>query len=313
MGGSVFIEAGKTAEGQPWTDVTLPNTLIWGDATYAFGRWIVGGHSTTLPRSTTIVTSMDLASWSAATISDARGSFAQFCSNGSVAIGIGSTFDSGFPSIFRTTSGTSWSRISPLAGVYTLISVACNGPVFIAARNPGDGGGLLRSTDDGASWTLDTSTSTITGLAYGVGRFIATTTSQTFYYSTDDGASWTLSSFPTNRAWNDISFNDGFFVITSRVLGVSDDHVAISTDGINWTESTISGDFNAGLGAHGGGVFVVTSTGSVSNAFRTSEDGLSWTGFPGSTNVTRAAWVRYLNELFIAGGGAGTQYIAKAP
>lgn len=97
-------------------------------------------------------------------------------------------------------------------------------------------GRMLRSTDKGLTWTpVDAHwTAGITGLAYGSGRFVASTYSASnsapTLISTDDGLTWTAQPTPGLGILG-LAYGNGFFI-----GGADYGRIHKSTDGVTWTQ-----------------------------------------------------------------------------
>ena len=172
-----------------------------------------------------------------------------------------------------------------------------------------------RNTDI-TSWTWANFTSTdasgwgLNHIAYGQGKFVATTgNTPKLLYSTD-GLSWTASpSSIANVDWEGVAYGGGTFVAVSPIR--TGNQVMTSPDGINWTARSTPGDVGWNEVAYGNGKFVAVarSSGSADAAKRImySEDGISWTQATHSTGANFELWsVTFAQGKFVAVGHTST-------
>lgn len=189
-------------------------------------------------------------------------------------------------------------------------TVAYGNGVFVAGSWDGSGDNVMYSTDDGLTWT-STSVSMMVGTAsaYGNGTFLmirAFSGGQDTITSTD-GVTWTQHTgvLPSGADWRSVVYGDAGFI---AVDGNSTSRVAISPDGITWTEVSVEADVSGGYWtdiAFGGGVYVAVRGWGYSGsgpAAMYSSDGLTWTAATGTDGKSSYA-VHYGNGLFVGDGG----------
>ena len=166
-----------------------------------------------------------------------------------------------------------------------------------------------RYSDNGTDWTEVTLpfSTTMTSLAAGNNRFIATASGEARVASSLNGILWTEVALPLEAAWIDSVYGNGKFVIIAN----DDDRVAVSSDGIIWdTSNSIPNDTDGGGDSttslwgsitYGKGIYLAVSYSDLATA--TSTDGITWTrhdsALPNSGNAT---WfnVAYGNNRFVA-------------
>jgi len=160
--------------------------------------------------------------------------------------------------------------------------VAYGNGVFVAVSSDGDSR-VMRSTDDGATWTaVVVDLNYWTSVTYGNGVFVAVSRDGTnrSMRSTDDGVTWTGVSVGAGSGdplCQDICYGNGLFVIT--ILGVSSNELRVSyDDGATWSvrdQGALSWMTNV---AYGGGKYVVLAiTNGSYNMVSTSPDAVNWT------------------------------------
>jgi hypothetical protein len=153
------------------------------------------------------------------------------------------------------------------------------------------------SSNDGITWTQGSTSltgSSLYGLAYGAGKFVAQYNSGYAYSS--DGSSWTK--VVTAEHGSRLIFANGNFM----GLSGSGDSATVSVDGVNWTttgDSVLRATTIGGF-TYGNGKFVGTTTAGLSKAIYSSNNGLSWTtvSVPSQPYMGMA----YGNGLFVAVG-----------
>jgi hypothetical protein len=133
-------------------------------------------------------------------------------------------------SIFLSGSSLYWTGTSFLAGGYITSTIA-------------------RSIDDGITWNLiapSPFSNTCTGFASNGLRIVAvgideTVGNSTIAYSDDDGQTWNLSGIsnvPTGGVLSVVW--DGTYFIAGGVVGLGNNNLVYSPDGINWINNTVT-------------------------------------------------------------------------
>jgi hypothetical protein len=132
------------------------------------------------------------------------------------------------------------------------------------------------SSPDGINWTLRSMPVSAAWhrVTYGGGKFVAVATGTTAAYSLD-GITWVQCTMPSSQMWWDVTYGGGKFVAVDANGGGK---VAVSTDGINWTENSVSGmsGYSMTQVSFGNGVFVITASTPSSCKILTSFDGATW-------------------------------------
>lgn len=306
-----------SADGENWTEVTLPVEGAWA---YAYENGIYVAVDTTAA-STKALFSTDAVTWTASTLPESTGTKAIAANNGKFAVVAGNK-------IFFSTDGATWTTYTCDDGV-TLSKIEAYADTFIAvgtklvetdgtttatrdlpegftasifARvklgNPEQerllaigGGKYWLSIDRGQSWQTGNMPATTdeTGWAYvAYGNGAVVVTPQMWESATDvtskvvysyNGTTWNIGNEMTNQlSVGALLFGNGKFA-----LGGAGGTVWYSADGATWTASpNVSASLGTNIiistGAYGNGVFVV-SQGPFGKIFLVSNDGVSWSRF----------------------------------
>jgi len=202
------------------------------------------------------------------------------------------------------------------AGTYTvslaagLYSVASTGEVTVGGVSVDGNLGLVNYASDitsivapegGTTWTTRTSgfgTTTINGVTFGDGLYVAVGSSGKLTTSTD-GITWTTrtSGFGTTTI-NGVTFGDGLYVAVG-----SSGKLTTSTDGITWTTRTSGFGSTSIYGVgYGDGLYVAVGN---SGTLATSTDGTTWTTRTSGFGSTAIYGVTYGDGLYVAVGRDG--------
>ena len=208
--------------------------------------------------------------------------------------------------VMTSPDGITWTA-RPAAEQHAWRDVAFGNGVFVAVTNLNVTNQVMRSIDNGETWTAVASPATKKGwqsVTYGNGRFVATAISGTgerVMTSDDDGQTWTLRSTPANNNWYSVSYGNGLFV---AVADNGTDRVMTSPDGITWTaRPAAANQIWFGL-TYGDGRFVAVANSGAGNRVMTSPNGFDWTS---RTSAADNQWqsVTYGNGLFVAVANTG--------
>lgn len=189
---------------------------------------------------------------------------------------------------YSTNSGVSWTASTLPTSSSTWYMLASGGGVFVILLS-GSNALSARSTNNGASWTTVAMPSTAfwNNLAYTPRGFWAVGGSGVHAYSTN-GSSWTAQSpnLPSPGGtpnWVDCQYANSTYMALA-VNGTGGPCVARSSDGTNFTLTTISGGqtSNQKLSYIGGSTWIVS--GGATTISRSTDNGASWsTVTPGSS------------------------------
>lgn len=216
---------------------------------------------------------------------------------------------SGAPMQRSTDGGATWTAVAggPSLRCFDLATV---GSVVLAG---GATSGVQRSTDGGVTWTdsstgLPASANTYRFAVDGANVYVAAERSPTplaVYRSTDLGLTWTqvsadLPSSGSHAATTFFVRGSNLYLGTSSTFGDRGLYRS-ANGGVNWTKMTTSlaGDPDVGAAAFVGGDLVV---GTFDGAFRTTDDGATWTDtWQGTSGVFGAKAVLHDSGRLFAG------------
>lgn len=136
------------------------------------------------------------------------------------------------------------------------------------------------------------STNKVRRARYLNGKFYIIGQSNSYLYSSD-GNTWSTGTFPTldsgeSNAWFDIAYGAGKYIAINRSTQQS---LAISTDGINWTKTNLSNNSKMYRNIiYANNKFIITGESTAS--FYYSEDGTNWKSglFPSSASIESIAY-----------------------
>jgi len=159
----------------------------------------------------------------------------------------------------------------------------------------------IQAANDGTTWTARTSgfgTTTIRGVTYGDGLYVAVGLSGTMTTSTD-GITWTVrtSGFGTTTILG-VTYGDGLYVAVG-----SSGKLTTSTNGTTWTTRTSGfGTTSIRSVTYGDGLYVAVGS---SGKLTTSTDGTTWTTRTSGFGTTTILGVGYGDGLYVAVGDSG--------
>jgi len=289
------IDNGTSWENETCSFFTTSNLL---GITYANNTFVAVGDSGKIVKSTN-----NASSWGVYN----AGTDYQF--NG-IAFG-GSTFNvvgaNGYP--YRSdNNGSSWSRVTPTASWATLspngysyyynrnlYGVAFGNSTFVAV---GDYGKIVRSTDNGASWSHVTSgkyegsgayslygTNYLRGVTFGNNTFVAVGYTGKIIRSTNDGSSWDNVTAVNSDNLYGVTFGNGTFV----AVGQSGTIIKSTNNGASWSSSSSGGKTLNGV-TFGNNIFMAVGEDgrivkSTADGVTSTDDGSNWSSSSsGTTN-----------------------------
>jgi len=236
----------SSTDGINWTSHSAASQISWQDVHYSTVHQRFVAVSSGNSNTNRIMYSSNGTSWTSASLQD-ENSFT--CYNNSIASGSGANGKfvivgaGGVDRIRWSNDGTVWNTGSASENSGWR-SVAYGNGYFVAVAVTGTNR-VMRSTS-GTSWTSITNTGSGNDFvghystAYGNGTFVTVSASATnkVKYSTNNGSTWTGVNMGSMTVGSVITFIEdtsgtGYFMIRSTNL-------LYSTDGINWTEVTMS-------------------------------------------------------------------------
>ena len=290
----------QTSETAMWqSEGSLPSSASWWLVTYGDGKFVAvaSGPSDKAAYSTdginwTASTMPSSANWVSVTYGDDK--FVAVANNSYKAA--------------YSTDGINWTASTMPSSEYWSSVTYGNGK-FVAVTEHASNKAAYST--DGINWTA----STLPGLGYwnsvtyGDGKFITVegNSSNLFAYSTD-GINWTASTLPSYTDWSSVTYGNGKFVAVAfydynalKSTYSLTNKTAYSTDGRNWTASTLP-SYASWKVTYGDGKFVAVATNmftSSSDKSAYSTDGINWIA---STMPSSANWrsVTYGDGKFVA-------------
>ncbi len=196
-----------------------------------------------------------------------------------------------------TCSGTSWVNGAASGGL-VFNSLAYGQGKFIAPDTSASGN--YYTSANGINWLLTSGMPLIgwQGIAYGNNMWVAVGLSGALATS-PDGLTWTTRTPPGAALnWSSVTYSNGVFIAVSS--NSSNNNIMRSTDGINWSLSTITTTTSWRRAAYGNGTWVVVG---ASSAAYSTDNGVTWT--MGSPPVTTWNSVAFGNDTFVAVATSG--------
>ena len=267
-----------------------------------------------------ILTSLDGATWaipypqhiSPATLRDVNHSNGIYTAVGDVEL-------SGKAIILNSLDGSTWTKIIDSPAVNNLQGIAFgNGQLVVVGDSGFDQTGdpasrpeILTSSDNGATWTKQTVTTTpatflnLNGVAFGGNLFVAVgdydfETASSVILTSPDGISWTRQTNPSPDILRRITYVNGTFVVVGGA-----GTVLVSTDGVTWLNRSISfGPEFTGVAVKPGVPATLAAVGTNSyQIYRSADDGTTWTiasHAPASLPTSVLRGIYYADGQFVA-------------
>ena len=179
----------------------------------------------------------------------------------------------------------------------SLYSVAYGNGTWIAA---GSRGTILKSTDNGNSWTIKNSgTDTfISGIFYGSNTWIAVGEKGTILKSTDDGETWTIKDSDTDKQYQSVTYGNGRWI----VIGFRGAIVDSIDNGDFWRKRVFKEDKGVHSVAYGNGAWI--AVGEKGTILKSTDDSETWTIKESGTDKHLHS-VAYDSNTWIAVGTKG--------
>jgi len=269
-----------SADGITWLNRSTPGyTNIWSKSVYFNNSWVVVG-ANAVGRSDNILSNP-------VTLRPFPIAQTQY-----MALQLGTRLVALGQAYMSTTDGLNWiaSQLFRFSTMSNVAGINNDGPKTLLYSN----GGQIAITTDGVTFSIRTigTTTNITDMAYGLGMWVAVTSSNIF--TSTDGLDWTPRLI-IGTSLNAVTFGGGAFV----VVGTSGTTLR-STDGINWTPGYTAVS-NMIAVTFGNGVYVAASN---SNIVAVSANGITWKARAVGTLVQHSNVV-FGNGVFVVAGGSG--------
>lgn len=267
-----------------WTEKNF--STLWagtGDAvwavTYGNGLWVIAGENGRM------ASSPDGTNWTSRTSQFSADTIYGLAYGAGVYVAVGTA-----GKISSSANGTAWTARTGAGGTDVFRAVVYGAGLFVAVGHKG----ICYTSPDGTTWTSRTSSfsthasSQIRGLYYAVGRFVASGSDQSgvtdkgqIAYSFD-GITWTQvidHGFTGNSSVQAVAYLPSLKRwIAAGVQGVSTAKLALSPDGIWWTQSAAP-DWGAPqqIAYFNGVVVLVSADPYTEGRIFSSDDGVTWT------------------------------------
>ena len=194
-----------------------------------------------------------------------------------------------------------WNDTTNLSPATKLYGVAYGNNTWMAV---GDVGGILTSYDNGNTWVGQETTELIDAkaVAYGNNTWVVSGTavsSSCIVYSTD-GVNFQSAGFNWGAgAGVSIAYGNNVFVVVSE----TGPDIAYSSNGIDWTQISLTNAYYYTGIAYGNGLFTIVGGCNYGTSIFTSQDGSNWVGI--SANLASYTCVAYSAGRWITTNGAG--------
>lgn len=215
--------AATSTSGSTWTTRNMPSpSTDWTSVAYGAGKFVAVSSSGRVAYSqnngSTWIEGTIAASGKWSKIRYANGTFVIVGLQGAVAA--------------TSPDGTTWTtRVLPDGGDWNTLAYG-NGTWLTIASSDSGSTQSAYSTDNGASWTNDSSALDygVASLAFGNGRFVALGGNSNQSYYSFDGLEWETSFLPTSGNWTSIAYGQGCFF----AVQTGSTNAARSYDGVTW-------------------------------------------------------------------------------
>lgn len=268
--------AATSPDGITWTAATLPASASWTSIAYGASTYVAVASGGTVA-----ATSPDGTTWTARTL-PASATWQSVAYGAGLFVAVGGT-----ASCATSPDGTTWTtRTLPTSRAWRFVAFL-NGQ-FLALSDDDD---VSATSPDGVNWTVRSirMPHRWSGIAWGGGKFVAVAADGGMTASSSgaalaavssDGKTWTRSTLTrATTVWNTVTYGNGNFVAASSGATITDTVVAVSPDGITWTEHALPVFANWAHAAYGNSVFMLAANGA--NSVLTSPDGITWTSNAG--------------------------------
>lgn len=201
--------------------------------------------------------------------------------------------------IVLSTNAMNWLR-QPSPTTSTLYGLTFGGGRFVSV---GDAGSVLQSTN-GSDWLSANAgvTNNFRAIAFGNGHFVALTDNSKLMRSTDS-TTWEGSTNGVPIGWGlyGVYFGGGLFVACG-----GDGIILVSSDGLNWTNTSVSTASTLTCGAYGNGVFVTAGWGEFGmDQVARSTNGVNWSTSRHSMNYNAFC---FGGGVLLGVGGSSAQW-----
>lgn len=147
---------------------------------------------------------------------------------------------------YTTTDGdtfTARTLPTPPGGTNNFSRIRYSNGVYFAMENTTNR--YIMTSTDGINWstrdvrgTAGSTSDSFRDVAYGNGTWMIACDLSSAYYTSTDLSTWTRLTMPASRRWSGVAYLNNQWVMI--VDGESDNIKAVSSDGVNWTESALT-------------------------------------------------------------------------
>ena len=175
-----------------------------------------------------------------------------------------------------------------------LRSVAYANNIWLAT---GEAGTILKSTDNGNSWTKKNSDTNVpfSGISYGSNSWVTVGDKGTILKSTDDGETWTKLDSGTDKHLTSIAYGNNTWI----AVGANGAILKSTNNGETWTKHDIDMIAAIFFIAYGNSTWIATD--GTGNIYKSTDNGETWTKKISGTNLPITS-VLYSSNTWIAGG-----------
>ena len=208
--------------------------------------------------------------------------------------------------------GTSWCAVAA-SEANNWYSVAYGDGVWVAVASGGTNR-VMRSTDDGVTWTAVAVTETANdwlSVAYGDGVWVAVSYDgiNQVMRSTDDGVTWTAVAASEANQWYSVAYGNGVWVAVAS--GGTNRVMRSTNDGVTWTAVAATEANEWDSVAYGNGVWVAVATSGTNRVMRSTDDGENWTAHAAAEDNQWVS-VAYANGVWVAVSQTGTNRVMRS-
>ena len=278
---------------QDWTSLELKGDLsyqTWAVSTFGNGLFVVLANS----YETSVMSSADGVNWVVGDLEHQDWSSVAYGNGRYVAV----TTD-GYASYSE--NGINWSSPAFLEDS-DWKDVAFGNGLFVVIASYYDDYAVMVS-EDGENWTVPGTliNDYWVSITYGGGQFLAVSEYGNVMVSSD-GQDWLLyTDAMESSSVNGLAYGNGKYVVCSDDSGEElYGKIWSSTNGVNWTEQSISVSRDWELVTYGGGNFIVTGDGFNDGISMISSDGENWSTFDNGVYEVRT--LNYGNGIFVGFG-----------
>jgi hypothetical protein len=231
--GTIFVaamrhttSAASSTDGVTWTARSV-NAIEWNNIKFGNSIYVLIGRANSSSATNIYNTSADGLTWTSRTLP-----VSGYWNN--LVFGNGMFVLAGSTGLYTSTNGTTWTQRSAL----NFSRVAAGGGYFVAFS-----GSTCYTSTNGTSWTQrETLTGSVGSCVWGNGVFIGQINSDII--SSIDGVTWGryINALPIvpNVSFGSFYFGNGVFVAVGFISGSTTNAIAISRNGIAWTQHTLS-------------------------------------------------------------------------